>query len=136
MWILFQLTRNGWFYWSLNRLGKAAFHPAKWGQLRKKIRILSCLLIGKEKYWGLILKFDTLTIQNMTVLSSYSHLNFNLKASRTVKWMKSIYHFPFFFLFVLIFCPEMFSQTHRRHGILKFSVTLALPNQLSDLGIN
>lgn len=118
---------------------EAKWHIGKQRDLfyRRKIRILTCLLIGKEKYLGLILKFDILTIQNMTVFSSYSHLNFNLKASKIVKWMKSIYHFPFFFfLFVLVFCPEMFSQTHRRHGILKFSVTLPLPNQLSDLGVN
>lgn len=37
MWILLRLTVNEWFYWSLNRPGKAGFQYAKWGQLRKKM---------------------------------------------------------------------------------------------------
>lgn len=125
MWILFQLTRNGWFYWSLNRLGKTAFHSAKWGQLRKKsevhnlgkvqsktisltfqttekwecsdvseaegpvtgkeIRILTFLLIEKENHLRLILKSDTLAIQNVVVFIAFSLISILITDQITVK---------------------------------------------------
>lgn len=79
MWILFQLTRNGWFYWSLNRLGKAAFHPAKWGQLRKKKKSEVCNLGWVES------KTISLTLWTQRNGSKVTCL----KADRPVMWKKN-----------------------------------------------